>query len=187
MSATSARQSAHRRVATTVLAGAARTLAVKGPAASMADVAAAAGVGRATLYRHYPNRQALLDELGLVALREAKDRITSARIDELTTTEAISRTIRALVETGDPFIVIARERGARPSEFDRTLAAPITRMFERGQASGDIRDDVPVTWLTEALLALAVSGMTSVPSRGRDDTVAEITNLFLDGARGRRL
>ena len=178
------RQAMQHRVATAVLEGAARTLAVHGSAASMSDVAAAAGVARATVYRYFPNRQALLDELALVALQEADDRISSARIDEVPTAEAISRVVRALVDIGDAFIVVARER-ARPAEFDRTLVDPLTRFFGRSQADGDIRDDLPAAWLTEALLALTLSVATSLPSRGREDTVAAITSLFLDGARRR--
>ena len=188
MSPNPARQALQHRVATTVLEAAARTFAIHGPGASMADVAATAGVARATVYRYFPTRQGLLDELTLVALREAGDRIGSARIDEVPTTEAISRVVRALVDIGDAFIVVARE-ASHAAEFERTLADPLTRLFERGQASGEIRDDLPLSWLTEALVGVAVSVLTSAPSRGRDDTVAAITSLFLDGAgrRGPRL
>ena len=172
MAANPARQAMQHRIATAVLEGAARTLAIQGSAASMSDVAAAAGVARATVYRYFPNRQALLDELALVALREVDDRISSARINEVQTGEAISRVIRALVDVGDAFIVVARER-ARPAEFDRTLVDPLTRFFGRSQAAGDVRDDLPAAWLTEALIGLILSVSASLPSRtgrhGRGD------------------
>jgi TetR/AcrR family transcriptional regulator, mexCD-oprJ operon repressor len=184
MSTSPGRQPLQRRVAAVILEGAARTLAAEGPAASMNDVAAAAGVARATVYRYFPTRQALLDELALLALREADDRIGSARIEEVSTQEAVSRVVRALVDIGDAFVVLAREK-AGGAEFDRALAGPLARLFERGQASGDIRDDVPVPWLREALLGVALSVLTAKPSQGREDTVAAITSLFLDGARRR--
>jgi TetR/AcrR family transcriptional regulator, mexCD-oprJ operon repressor len=150
----------------------------------MNEVAAAAGVARATVYRYFPNRQALLDELALLALREADARIASARIHEVPTEEAISRVVRALAEIGDAFIVLAQQR-ARPAEFERTLAVPLRQFFERAQASGHIRDDIAVSWLTEALLGITLSVLTSKPSQGREDSVAAITSLFLDGARSR--
>jgi TetR/AcrR family transcriptional regulator, mexCD-oprJ operon repressor len=176
--------SLQQRVAAAILEGAARTLADQGPAASMHDVAAAAGVARATVYRYFPNRQALLDELALLALREVEERLQAARIDELDTYEAIARVVRGLVEIGDPFIVLARER-ARPAEFETTLTAPLGRLLERAQAGGDLRDDLAASWLTEALVGIALSVLMARPPRGREDTVAAITNLFLDGARRR--
>lgn len=150
----------------------------------MNDVAAAAGVARATVYRYFPNRQALLDELAALAVRDAETRLASARIDEVVPEEALTRAIRALVDVGDYFIVLARER-VRPDreEFERALAAPLRRVFERGQSTGAIRDDVPSSWLTEALVGLVVSALSSTPALGREDTIAAIASLFLDGAR----
>jgi TetR/AcrR family transcriptional repressor of mexCD-oprJ operon len=184
LSASASARPLQQRVAAAILEGAARSLAERGPTASMSDVAAAAGVARATVYRYFPNRQELLDELALLALREIGERLGSARIDEVATGEAISRVVRALVDIGDPFIVLARER-ARPAEFDSTLAAPLGQLFERAQAAGDIRDDVASSWLTEALIGVALSVLTAKPSRGREDTVGAITSVFLDGARHR--
>jgi AcrR family transcriptional regulator len=79
----------------------------------MTDVAAAAGVARATVYRYFPNRQALLDELALLALREIDDRLGSARLGEVPLKEGVTRVVRALVDVGDLFVILARER-ARP-------------------------------------------------------------------------
>ena len=186
MSTSSAGQTLHQRVAAAILDGAARTLAIQGPAASMNDVAAAAGVARATVYRYFPNRQALLDELAFAALREIEERIGSARIAEVPTDEAIARVVRTLVDVGDLFTVLARET-PRPAEFESTLATPLAQLFERAQAGGDIRGDLAASWLTEVLVGVAVSVLTARPSRGREDTVAAITSLFLHGARSRGL
>src|SRR5918912_1793677 len=74
------RQALQERVAAAILEAAARVLATGGEQASMTDVAAAAGVARATLYRYFPSRQALLDELGGVAADEAAARVVCARV-----------------------------------------------------------------------------------------------------------
>ena len=52
------RQGLQQRVAAALLEAAARTLAQGGDKVSMHDVAAEAGVARATLYRYFPSREA---------------------------------------------------------------------------------------------------------------------------------
>ena len=152
----------------------------------MADVAAAAGVARATVYRYFPNRDALLAALARVAVDEGAVRFTAARIDEVPPAEAITRAVRALVEVGDAFVVLARERGRlHPDRFADGFAAPLRRLLERGQADGTIRDDVPSAWLADSLVGLVTSALASRRSVGTEDTIAAITSLFIDGAAGR--
>lgn len=180
------RQALQERVAAAILEAAARVLATGGEQASMNDVAAAAGVARATLYRYFPSRQALLDELGRVAADEAGARLASARVDELSAQEGVRRAVRALLETGDPFTVVARERvRPDPELFEQRVLEPIRRLFERAQSAGEIRADIPKTWLTDALVGLVVSVLSSRPVLGREDTIAVVSALFLDGARPR--
>lgn len=152
----------------------------------MNDVATAAGVARATLYRYFPSRQALLDELARVAAEDAGARLASARIEEVATEEGIRRAIRALIEVGDPFLVVARDRIRHdPDQFARSVTEPLRRLFERGQLAGDIRDDVPSSWLTDSLVGLVVGVLPSRPALGREDTIATIAALFLEGAHRR--
>jgi TetR/AcrR family transcriptional regulator, mexCD-oprJ operon repressor len=186
MSDSASRPALQHRVAAAILEGAARSFAVHGEQASMNDIAAAAGVARATVYRYFPNRQALLDELAEAALSEADERLAAARIDEVVPEEGITRAVRALVDVGDPFILLARERArSRPEQFEGRIAAPLRGLFERGQRSGDIRDDIASSRLTESLVGLVVGVLSSSPSLGKEDTIATITRLFLDGARAR--
>jgi TetR/AcrR family transcriptional repressor of mexCD-oprJ operon len=152
----------------------------------MNDVAVAAGVARATLYRYFPSRQALLDELARIAAEDAGARLASARIEEVASDEGIRRAVRALIEVGDPFVVVARERvRPDPEQFERSVTEPLRRLFERGQGAGEIRDDIPSSWLTDALVGLVVSVLPSRPALGREDTIATIAALFLEGARPR--
>src|SRR5215210_1136127 len=151
------RQALQERVAAAILEAAARVLLARGEHASMSDVATAAGVARATVYRYFPNRQSLLDELAHSAVREAGERLAAARIGEISVPDAITRAVRALVDVGDLFVVLARER-LRPEgeQFERQVAGPLRALVERGQASGDIRADVPSAWLTDALIGVIV-------------------------------
>ena len=186
MSESAPRQALQQRVAAAILDGAAQIFALQGAQASMNDVAEAAGVARATVYRYFPNRETLLDELARAAVSDVDARLESARVDEMAPEEGIARAVRALVDVGDGFVLLARERRLSDTEqFDRSLIQPLRRLFDRGQAGEDIRDDISSDRLTESLIGLTVGVLTSTPSLGREDMIATITGLFLDGARAR--
>jgi AcrR family transcriptional regulator len=177
----------HARVSAAILEAAAAVLADRGEQASMADVAAAAGMARATVYRYFPNREALFEALGRLAVEEAGERLEAGRLEEVAVPEAFERAVRALVAVGDYFVVVSREN-ARPdsAEFERRVAAPLRGLVERAQSLGEVRDDLPPSWLMESLIGIVVSGLQTRPSLGVEDTVAGITSLFLDGARIRQ-
>ena len=174
----------HARVSSAILEAAAAVLAERGEQASMADVAAAAGMARATVYRYFPNREALFEALGRLALEEAGERLEAGRLEEVAVAQAFERAVRALAAVGDSFVVVSRESARTdPAEFERRVASPRRGLIERAQSSGEVRDDLPAAWLMESLIGIIVSGMQSRPSLGVDDTVTGITSLFLDGAR----
>jgi AcrR family transcriptional regulator len=186
MSEPAPRQALQQRVAATILDGAARLFVVQGEQASMNDVAAAAGVARATVYRYFPNRQALVDELGRAAVNDADERLASARIDEVAPEEGIARAVRALVETGDSFVLLARERvRSDPELFEGRLTQPLRHLFERGQDTRDFRNDIASSRLTESLIGMVVGVLISSPPLGKEDMISTVTSLFLDGARAR--
>jgi TetR/AcrR family transcriptional repressor of mexCD-oprJ operon len=152
----------------------------------MNDIAEASGVARATVYRYFPNREFLLDELAQVAVGDLDQRLASARIDEVPPEEGIRRVIRAFVGLGDSFVLLARVRlRSDPERFESRLMQPLRQLFERGQATGDVRDDIPALRLSDSLIGLIVGVLTSTPPLGTEDATATITRLFLDGARAR--
>jgi hypothetical protein len=89
-----------------------------------------------------------------------------------------------LVLVGDYFVVLAHERArVDPSDFDRRVGGVLRALLERGRELGEIRQDVPVTWLVETLIGVIVSVLETASSAGVEDKVAAIASLFLDGAR----
>jgi TetR/AcrR family transcriptional regulator, mexCD-oprJ operon repressor len=149
--------------------------------ASMAEVAAAAGIARATLYRYFPTREALLRALEAAANEEAGRRLAGANLDEVPVEEALARATRALVAVGADFIVLLRER--RPPEPGFT--APLAALIERGRENGQLRSDVSVATLVESLLALigACVRTGEAAGMGAEDMSSAALRLFLTGAR----
>jgi TetR/AcrR family transcriptional regulator, mexCD-oprJ operon repressor len=175
-----------QRVSGAILEAAARVLAARGREASIGEIAAAAGVARATVYRYFPSRQTLLDELARLAVSRAGERLDSARVHQVSAAEGVARAVRALLDVGDLFLVLARERvRPDPDIYDRLLLAPLRRLVEAGQTSGQLRADLPPSWLSESLVGLVVAVLSARPAHGREDTAASIASLFLEGTRAR--
>jgi len=172
-------------VAAAIVAAAGEVLATGGSDVSMAEVAAAAGMARATVYRYFPTRQALLDRVAEVAVTDAGARLADARLESVPPQDALVRAIRAFLDVGDYFTVLARERVHVPDKHARLIEEPLRRMFARGQKGGAFRKDVPVDWLTVALIDLVEGVVSARRTMGRDDTVELVASLFLDGTRGR--
>ncbi|HYT52565.1 MAG TPA: TetR family transcriptional regulator [Gaiellaceae bacterium] len=163
-----------------ILAAAASVLAAR-QGASMAEIAAAAGIARGTLYRHFPTRESLLRALETAANEEAGRRLAEANLEQVPVDEALARLVRALVAVGEDFIVLLRER--RPPEPG--FAAPLVALIERGRANGEIRGDVPVATLVESLLVLIGACVRTgrAVGMGSEDMSSTALRLFLTGAR----
>jgi AcrR family transcriptional regulator len=184
----SAHQTSHDRTAAAILDAAAHQFAEAGPAASMGDVAATAGVSRATLYRYFPSREELLAALAAEAVADAGARLADAGLEHVPFVQALERIVRALVTVGDRYAVLAHDHvRPDPAEVERVLGAPIRAVFDRGAAGGELRDDLPVDVLLELFGGVLTSALKLAGQRrlGLEDAAAAATELFLDGARRR--
>jgi AcrR family transcriptional regulator len=175
---------AHLRTSAAILETAARVLADRD--ASMSEIAAAAGIGRATLYRHYPTRDALLDALAAEAVEELAARIADAGLERASVPEAIERLTRAFVTVADRYIVLVRERARpQPDELERRVGRPLRAVFERGVADGTLRTDVSAQAQLELLGSVVIGALQAGLQRelGLEQAVATVTSCFLDGVR----
>ena len=154
--------------------------------ASMSEIAAAAGVGRATLYRHYPTREALLAALAAQALDEIAERVADAGLEHATVAEGIERLARVLLTVADRYVVLVRER-VKPDkdDSDERLAGRSATCSNEASAKASCARTSPA----EAQLQLFASSITGALHNnlqrelGIEQTAATLTSFFLDGAR----
>jgi TetR/AcrR family transcriptional repressor of mexCD-oprJ operon len=175
------------RVSAAILETAGTLMAARGTSVTMAEIADTAGVGRATVYRYFPNRNDLLSALSKAAVDELADRIAEAAIDSAPVGEAIARLARAFVSTGHRYgaLVWLGETAKDRGEIERRVADPLRALFERGIADGTLREDLPAPVLF-ALFAGLLEAAISLPGddiRGVEQIGAAVATLFLDGAR----
>jgi AcrR family transcriptional regulator len=178
----------HDRTAVAILDAAAHVLSEQGKSTNMADVAAAAGVSRATLYRYYPHREALLEALAAQALADAGARLADAGLERAPVEEAIERIVRAIVAVGDRYSVVVHEHvKLDQAEAERLLGAPMRAVFARGIESGLFRQDIPADVLLELFggALMAAVKLTQRRQVGLEEASAATAAIFLDGARAR--
>jgi TetR/AcrR family transcriptional repressor of mexCD-oprJ operon len=172
----------------TLLEAVAELLAERRAVPTMTEVAEAAGVGRATLYRYFPSRESLLQALFLATKDEAVQRLREAHLDAVPFPEALARATRALVTSGSRFVVLMREGGIRKHhEGKDELRARMRRLLARGRREGYLRAEVSARWTEVAFGATLLAGLEHAYETGTgvEDTAALVTQQFLDGAATR--
>jgi AcrR family transcriptional regulator len=175
------------RTSDAILDAAAHVFSEQGAGANLAAVASAAGVSRATLYRYYASREALLGALVIDALSDATNRLADAGLERAPVEDAIERILRAFVTVGDRYSVLIRDL-ARFEEADtEQLNTQVRAVLARGIETGVLRTDVSVEVLDELLHGVAVSAikLTQRHHLGLEEAAAAAARLFLDGARPR--
>lgn len=161
-----------------LLAAAADALA-RNPDSSMAEVAQAANLTRATLYRHFSNRQTLLGAIQAEAITRASETLIACRLDEGSALEVLGRVIGELGKHGMRFRIIlmrAPDHNARfLTQRDQALA-PLVEVIKRGQAEGDIRTDLSPEWIVTAMASLLISAVRAAPTTKHSD--ADVSDLI---------
>jgi AcrR family transcriptional regulator len=169
----------------TLLAVATRVFASSAAEPSMRAIAREAGVGIATLYRHFPTRESLVDAVYqdqvrrlTIGARELLEQLPPAEAmrrwmdlfgDWLATKHGMTDTLLAMIESG-----------AIAAAHTRTeLLDAITAILDAGRAAGDLRADVSAEDIAASLL-----GIFGVAGKLGDRAQAgRLLNLLMDGLR----
>ena len=140
-----------RRNRARIVASARKLFARLGNDAQMEEIAADSGLGMGTLYRHFPNKQALLTEIvrerfeGMIELAQAAERVEDAG-------EAFEAVLGSYLEAadGDAAFQLAL-LGSTEFEWEGVVqqkaefAEIVTRIIERAVAAGEVRGDLSYT------------------------------------------
>jgi TetR/AcrR family transcriptional regulator, mexCD-oprJ operon repressor len=174
------------RIAAGILDAAAEAFAGRGDV-SMIDIAKAAGVGRATLYRYFPTREALIAGLLVAAVDDLSARIADADVDRVPVAEGIARLVRGFLSAGVKYAALASvdKSGPEADELDRRLSEPVRALLRRGAADGTLRDDIALDVQFEFFTGLLEKGLGIVArgNLGVEQASAAVVDVFLDGAR----
>jgi AcrR family transcriptional regulator len=159
------------------------------PEVSMAEIARRAGVVRATIYVHFPTREALIEAVTERAISEAVGVIEAVEPDRGAPADALRRVVTAAWRALGRFhALVALNVQLPPEELRRrhqAILAMLEPLIERGQRDGTFRSDVPTGWHLSMILALvhAASAELQAGRMRADDAEAAVVATVL-GAVG---
>jgi len=134
-------------------------LLLQNPEASMSDIAAHAGVGRATLYRHFQHREELVRELAKESLVLTDEAIRPVDAACLKGKEAIEMVIDRIMPLADHyhFLLALWSIAEQDKEvmviYQRQLDSLANRV-EQGKKEGSINSSLSTTWIVTAFDSL---------------------------------
>ncbi|MFF2073496.1 TetR/AcrR family transcriptional regulator [Kitasatospora sp. NPDC058162] len=171
----------------TVLAAATHAFATSDTEPSMRAIARQAGVGVATLFRHFPTREALVDAV----YQDQVVRLTAGARELLAghapaqalrlwmdlfaewqaTKHGMTDTLLAMIDSGEISLAHTRQE----------LLSAIATILDAGSTAGDIRADARADDVSAGILGmLAVAAKSGEPAQAR-----RLLDLLMDGLRPR--
>ena len=160
------------------------------PEATRAAVARRAGVVRATVYVHFPTREALIEAVTERAIAEATIAIEAAEPARGDAADALRRVLATAWGTlGRYHALVAintRLPDAQLRARHHAVMAQLEPLIERGQADGSFRSDVPAGWHLSMLLALihAASAELRAGRVGAEDAESAVVTTILGALAG---
>lgn len=123
----------------------------RNPEASVSEIAKTAGVGRVTLYGHFPSRADLVDATFAHAIDEGHAALSAVDL-EGDPRLALARLIDSSWQLVERFrsLLLAAQSVLPPGRIRALHAGPaerVQRLVERGQAEEVFRADLPTPWL----------------------------------------
>jgi AcrR family transcriptional regulator len=170
-----------------IVTAAREAIVESGPDVAMDEVARRAGVGNATLYRHFADRRELVRQVTLSVMTRTARRAENALAEEKDAFAALYRFVfEAAEERIGALCPLLSEAfdGKDPEVAEQVerLECSITAIIERAQRDGLLRDDIAVGDLMVAVTQLT-RPLPGTGCVGFDRFVHRHLQLFLDGLR----
>lgn len=157
----------------------------RNPEASLGEIAEAAGVGRVTLYGHFPSRAELVDAVLARSIQQGHEVLEVVDLGG-DPREALDRLVASswLLVNRFRSVLVAAQAALPPGRIRDLHAGPAERvegLIARGQAEGVFRTDLPTSWLVGTAQNV-MHGAADEINAGRldpDDAGAAISAILL--------
>lgn len=141
---------------------------VDNPRATLQELARAAGISRATLYRFCRTREQLIERLMHHSAQTFNDVIRLSKLDEGPALEALTRLIANNLQHRElcVFLMYYWKDGSADVTAEAWWQHALDSFFLRGQQQGVFRIDIPAPALTEIWGSILI-GLVDAEHRGR--------------------
>ena len=119
------------------------------PGVTMSEVARAAGVGRATLHRHFQSKADLLKAVGARCMEETNAAVLATDVPDGPAVDRLRAMLKSVIPLGDRYAFL-RFEGSDDETLQAGYEAQLewtTALAEQLRAEGAIAADVPTSWV----------------------------------------
>jgi AcrR family transcriptional regulator len=135
-------------------------------AATLPEIAAAAGVGRTTLHRYFPDRDTLIHAAVEDSVSAIEQATTEARINEGSPLDGLRRLITAYLHVGERLVFLFGDPHVMVQYGVDHSVEPgpdaVLDLITRGQNEGVFDAEVSAHWIQHSLWALVYTGFEEV-------------------------
>jgi len=142
------------------------------PLATVDEVATAAGVGRATIHRHFPTRDQLRQAVWLGALEHLRGALATAGLDALEPPLALDRMLEVILAESVAYRVLIRVGVEIDNEVDAAfeeLLGQVGEVIDRARADDLIEADMTTAWVADAWSGVALVALEWVADGRLDE------------------
>ena len=141
------------------------------PSASLSDIAQKAGVGRATLYRHFDTREQLVLELVTESLAITEQVLRPILDAGLDARETLEQTLPAAMRVADRyhFLLLLWTIGDSHPKVTRIYAQlleELSALIERGKREKAIDPELSTDWIVALIDSLVYAGWWGIQTQG---------------------
>lgn len=162
-------------------------LLAKNPGISVSEIAIEAQVGRATLHRHFPKREDLLNDLVIFVLEKTYSITEEVIALDISAKSRLEAIIQKFIPMGDLFHFLMTDTtlysNQKAQKMYQKQLDGMMHLVEQAKQDGDISGNVSTSWVVYALDALLYSAWQGINDGyiAVNDATAFVTGTLFHG------